>query len=290
MSTERLAKPKWLMMNANFGSGYRRVRSLLKEHGLHSVCQEASCPNMSECFESGTATFLILGHVCTRGCGFCDILKGKPKIHDLGEPQRLASAVAKLGLKHVVITSVTRDDLDDGGAAIFAATVLKLREFDPNIQIELLIPDFQGLKSSVDLVLDAAPEIFNHNIETVPRLYKTVRPKMGYKRSLSILKYAKGSGKVKLVKSGIFVGVGERDEEIRQTMQDINDAGVDILTIGQYLSPSELHLPVLKYYPPEDFVKFKQWGDEMGFRHTESGPLVRSSYKASHQSANLIEV
>ena len=290
MSTERLAKPKWLMMNANFGSGYRRVRSLLKEHGLHSVCQEASCPNMSECFESGTATFLILGHVCTRGCGFCDILKGKPKIHDLGEPQRLASAVAKLGLKHVVITSVTRADLDDGGAAIFAATVTKLREYDPNIQIELLVPDFQGAKASVDMILDAAPEIFNHNIETVPRLYKTVRPRMGYKRSLSILKSAKGAGKVKLGNSGIFVGVGEREDEIKQTMQDICDTGVDILTIGQYLSPSELHLLVLKYYPPEDFVKFKQWGNEMGFKHTESGPLVRSSYKASHQSANLIEV
>lgn len=290
MSTERLNKPKWLMMNAGFGQGYRRVRNLLKEHGLHSVCQEASCPNISECFESGTATFLILGHVCTRGCGFCDILKGKPKIHDLGEPQRLASVVAKLGLKHVVITSVTRDDLDDGGAFIFAETVRKLREYDPQIQIELLVPDFQGSKASIDKVLDSAPEIFNHNIETVPRLYNTVRPKMGYRRSLSILAYAKGSGKVKLVKSGIFVGVGEQEDEIRQTMQDIHDAGVDILTIGQYLSPSELHLPVLKYYPPEDFKKFKQWGDEIGFKHTESGPLVRSSYKASHQSANLIEV
>jgi lipoic acid synthetase len=180
--------------------------------------------------------------------------------------------------------------LDDGGAAIFAATVRKLREYDPNIQIELLIPDFQGAKASVDLILDSAPEIFNHNIETVPRLYKTVRPRMGYRRSLSILKYAKGSGKVKLVKSGIFVGVGEREDEIKQTMQDIRDTGVDILTVGQYLSPSELHLPVLKYYHPDDFVKFKEWGDEMGFKHTESGPLVRSSYKASHQSANLIEV
>lgn len=290
MSTERLAKPKWLMMNANFGAGYRRVRSLLQEHGLHSVCQEASCPNMSECFESGTATFLILGHVCTRGCGFCDILKGRPKIHDLGEPQRLASAVAKLGLKHVVITSVTRDDLADGGASIFAATVRKLREYDPNIQIELLVPDFQGSKESLDLVLGAAPEIFNHNIETVPRLYNKVRPKMGYRRSLSILRYAKGSGKAKLVKSGVFVGVGESEDEIKQTMRDIADAGVDVLTIGQYLSPSELHLPVLKYYPPEDFAKFREWGQAMGYKHVESGPLVRSSYKASHQSANLIEV
>jgi lipoic acid synthetase len=288
MATERLAKPKWLRMNANFGTGYRRVRNLLQEHGLHSVCQEASCPNMGECFESGTATFLILGHVCTRGCGFCDILKGKPKIHDLGEPQRLASAVAKLGLKHVVITSVTRDDLEDGGAFIFSQTVAKLREYDPNIQIELLIPDFAGSKRSVDMILDAAPEIFNHNIETVPRLYNVVRPKMGYRRSLSILRYAKGSGKVKLVKSGIFVGVGERDEEIKQTMQDIRNHGVDILTVGQYLSPSELHLPVTKFYHPDEFAKFKMWGDEMGFRHTESGPLVRSSYKASHQSSNLI--
>ncbi len=288
MAIERMQKPKWLAMKPQFGEGYRRVRSLLKEHGLHSVCQEASCPNMGECFESGTATFLILGHVCTRSCGFCDILKGKPKVYDLGEPERLAGAVAKLGLKHVVITSVTRDDIDDGGAGIFAETVYKLREYDPGIQIELLIPDFQGQKSAVDKILEAAPEVFNHNIETVPRLYKKVRPRMGYRRSLSILRYAAGSGKVKLVKSGIFVGVGERDDEIKQTMQDIRDCGVDILTIGQYLSPSSLHLPVIKYYPPEDFAKFKEWGDEMGFKHTESGPLVRSSYKASHQSSTLI--
>jgi lipoyl synthase len=288
MAAERLPKPKWLKVNANYSAGYRRVRGLLKEHDLHSVCQEANCPNMGECFEAGTATFLILGHVCTRGCGFCDILKGKPKIHDLGEPERLASAVAKLGLKHVVITSVTRDDLNDGGASIFAQTVCKLREHDPNIQVELLVPDFQGSKSALDQVLEAAPDVFNHNIETVPRLYTTVRPKMGYRRSLSILRYAKGSGKVNLVKSGVFVGIGEREEEIKQTMQDIRDCGVDILTIGQYLSPSELHLPVEKYYHPDEFIKFKSWGNEMGFRHTASGPLVRSSYKASLQSADLI--
>jgi lipoyl synthase len=287
MTTERLPKPKWLKINASFGTGYRRVRGLLAEHELHSVCQEANCPNMGECFEAGTATFLILGHVCTRGCGFCDILKGKPKMHDLGEPERLAKAVAKLGLKHVVITSVTRDDLDDGGAAIFAQTVYKLREYDPKVHIELLVPDFQGSKRALDQVLDSAPDVFNHNIETAPRLYSTVRPKMGYRRSLSILQYAKGSGKVNLVKSGIFVGVGERDDEIRQTMQDIRNCGVDMLTIGQYLSPSPQHLPVEKYYHPDEFAMFKQWGNEMGFRHTESGPLVRSSYKASHQSANL---
>ena len=204
MTAERLPKPNWLRINASFGTDYRRVRGLLKEHALHSVCQEANCPNMGECFEAGTATFLILGHVCTRGCGFCDILKGKPQGYDLGEPERLASAVAKLGLKHVVITSVTRDDLEDGGAFIFAQTVYKLREYDPKIQIELLVPDFQGSKTALDQVLDSAPEVFNHNIETVPRLYNTVRPKMGYRRSLSILRYAKGSGKVKLVKSGHF--------------------------------------------------------------------------------------
>jgi lipoic acid synthetase len=288
MTAERLPKPKWLKVHANFSSGYRRVRGLLAEHELHSVCQEANCPNMGECFAAGTATFLILGHVCTRGCGFCDILKGKPKMYDLGEPERLASAVAKLGLKHVVVTSVTRDDLADGGASIFAQTVCKLREYDPDIQIELLVPDFQGSKQALDQVLDSAPDVFNHNIETVPRLYDAVRPKADYRRSLSILRYAKGSRKVKLVKSGIFVGIGEREDEIRQTMQDIRDCGVDMLTIGQYLSPSEQHLPVEKYYHPDEFVMFKRWGDEMGFRHTESGPLVRSSYKASFQSANLI--
>ena len=186
--------------------------------------------------------------------------KANPNDTISGEPERLASAVAKLGLKHVVITSVTRDDLDDGGASIFAQTVCKLREYDPNIQIELLVPDFQGSKSALDHVLDSAPDVFNHNIETVPRLYDTVRPKADYRRSLSILRYAKGSGKVPLVKSGIFVGIGEREEEIKQTMQDIRDCGVDMLTIGQYLSPSELHLPVVKYYHPDEFAMFKQLG------------------------------
>lgn len=288
MTTRGLTKPKWLKVKPQFGEGYRRVRGLLKDLNLHSVCQEASCPNIGECFNSGTATFLILGHVCTRGCGFCDILKGKPKIHDLGEPLRVATAVAKLELKHVVITSVTRDDLADGGASIFAQTVIKLREQDPDVHIELLVPDFKGQISAVDTVLDAAPEVFNHNVETVPRLYKKVRPTMGYRRSLSILEYAKGSSKVKLVKSGIMVGLGETDDEIRKTMNDIQQHGVDILTIGQYLSPSEMHLPVIKYYHPDEFAKFKEWGDEIGFRHTESGPLVRSSYKASHQTENLM--
>lgn len=288
MSSDRLAKPKWLKINANFGTDYRRVRELLKEHGLHTVCQEASCPNMGECFESGTATFLILGQVCTRGCGFCDILKGQPTTHDLDEPERLAAAVAKLGLKHVVITSVTRDDLEDGGAAIFAQAVCKLRALDPQIRIELLVPDFAGSKRSIDMVLDSAPDIFNHNIETVLRLYGTVRPRADYHRSLSILKYAKGSAKVRLVKSGIFVGIGEYTDEIKETMRDIRDHGVDILTIGQYLSPSELHLPVEKFYHPDEFADFRVWGDEMGFRHVESGPMVRSSYRAAHQSSDLI--
>jgi lipoic acid synthetase len=288
MSSDRLAKPKWLKINANLGTDYRRVRQLLSEHGLHSVCQEANCPNMGECFGSGTATFLILGSVCTRNCGFCDILKGTPSTYDLDEPERLASAVATLGLKHVVITSVTRDDLEDGGATIFARTVSKLREYSPQIHIELLVPDFAGSVKSVDLVLDAAPDIFNHNIETTQRLYDTVRPKADYRRSLSILRYARGSGKVKLVKSGIFVGIGEQEDEIRQTMQDIRDCGVDILTIGQYLSPSDQHLPVVKYYHPDEFEKFRLWGEKMGFRHTESGPMVRSSYKASRQSSELL--
>ncbi len=288
MAAERLPKPNWLKINANFGASYRRVRSLLAENGLHSVCQEANCPNMGECFDAGTATFLILGNVCTRGCGFCDILKGKPNTYDLEEPERLAKAVARLGLKHVVITSVTRDDLEDGGAGIFAETVRKLREYDPKIQIELLVPDFQGVKDSIDLVLEAAPDVFNHNIETVSRLYNTVRPKAGYRRSLSLLRYAAGSRKVKLVKSGIFVGIGEEENEIKETMQDIRDSGVDILTIGQYLQPSPMHLPVLKYYHPDEFAVFRQWGAEMGFKHTVSGPLVRSSYKASLQSAELI--
>jgi lipoic acid synthetase len=288
MAVEKLAKPEWLRIKPQFGENYRRLRNLLKDLNLHSVCQEASCPNIGECFESGTATFLILGHICTRGCGFCDIMKGKPQIHDLGEPTRVATAVSKLGLKHVVITSVTRDDLDDGGTSIFAATVRKLREQDPQIHIELLVPDFAGLKAAVDTVLEAAPDVFNHNIETVPRLYHKVRPKMGYRRSLSILRYAKGSGSSQLVKSGIFVGVGETMAEIRRTMEDIREHGVDILTIGQYLSPSELHLPVVKFYHPDEFAVFKEWGDEISFRHTESGPLVRSSYKASHQTENLI--
>jgi lipoyl synthase len=287
MATERLRKPNWLKINANFGPSYRRVRELLAENGLHSVCQEANCPNMGECFEAGTATFLILGNICTRGCGFCDILKGQPQGYDLGEPERLSAAVAKLGLKHVVITSVTRDDLPDGGAFIFAETVRNLRESDPKIQIELLVPDFSGSIASVDMVLESAPDVFNHNIETVPRLYNTVRPRADYHRSLSILRYVKGSGKVRLTKSGVFVGIGETTNEIKQTMLDIRDCGVDILTIGQYLSPSDLHLQVVKFYHPDEFATFRDWGREMGFKHTVSGPLVRSSYKASLQSADV---
>ncbi len=276
-------KPRWLKSHATFGPDYIRVKKAMADCGLHTVCEEANCPNIRECFSAGTATFLILGNVCTRGCRFCDVIKGKPVGLDLEEPRRLAESVARLNLKQVVVTSVTRDDLADGGAALFAETIHQLRLHDPEVKVEVLIPDFLGNREAVQTVLDAAPDVLNHNIETIPRLYERVRPKARYEWSLEILRMAAESPQAGHAKSGIMVGLGETTEEIHQTMQDIEKTGCSILTIGQYLAPSGWHLPIERYYAPDEFVALAEYGKEIGFDHVEAGPLVRSSYKAFDQ-------
>ena len=250
---------------------------------LNTVCEEANCPNIFECWQNRTATFMILGDVCTRACRFCAVTSGKPTWNDPLEPERVARAVEKMRLSHVVITSVARDDLPDGGASAFAQTISRTRDRNPDTRIEVLIPDFGGSESSLDTVLAAEPDILNHNIETVARLQKVVRSRATYERSLQLLERAKAKSPDKLTKSGIMLGVGEEVEEVIQTMRDLRDVGCDILTIGQYLRPSESHLPISRYYTPEEFAKLKEEGQGMGFRHVESGPLVRSSYHAHEQ-------
>jgi len=278
-------KPEWLKTKAAFGPEYVKVKQALSACGLHSVCEEANCPNMRECFSAGTATFMILGNVCSRGCRFCDVIKGKPEGLDVDEPRRLAEGVARLQLKQVVITSVTRDDLPDGGASVFAETIRQLRAADPDIKVEILIPDFLGNTDALNAVFAVAPDVLNHNIETVPRLYASVRPRAVYERSLDVLAQAHQHSSIPMVKSGIMVGLGETWDELLQTMNDIRQTGCAILTIGQYLAPSGWHLPVERYYPPEEFDELARLGEEMGLAHVESGPLVRSSYKAFDQVA-----
>lgn len=282
----REGKPSWLKSKATFGPEYIKVKKALAECDLHSVCEEANCPNMRECFSAGTATFMILGNRCTRGCRFCDVIKGKPDAVDTDEPRRLAESVARLKLKQVVVTSVTRDDLPDGGASNFVGVIEQLRRRDSAVKIEVLVPDFGGSKDALSSVLAAAPDVLNHNIETVPRLYGRVRPLADYERSLSILHAAHTHPGGLRVKSGIMVGLGENWNELLAAMQDIQRTGCSILTIGQYLAPSEQHLPVERYYPPEEFRELARLGQEMGFAHVEAGPLVRSSYKAFEQAAH----
>jgi lipoic acid synthetase len=282
--------PRWLKIQPRFGPNYHRVKSILKEHGLHSVCQEASCPNIRECFDEGTATFMILGKHCTRGCNFCDVLKARPQGLDTEEPERLAKVVAKLGLKQVVITSVTRDDLPDGGASIFVETIKELRKRDTEVKVEFLIPDLRGNETAIKSILDSGVDVLAHNVETVGRLHKRVRgamPKLA--RSLGVLNFAHRYRPRPVIKSGMMVGLGETPDEIVELMQQVLDAGVDIFTIGQYLRPSAAHLPVEKYYLPEEFKELAQIGMKMGFGHVEAGPLVRSSYKAFNQSRELLE-
>jgi len=278
-------KPSWLKTAATFGPEYQTVKNALAACGLHAVCEEANCPNIRECFSSGTATFMILGNVCTRACRFCDVIKGKPSSVDLDEPRRLAEGVARLKLKQVVVTSVTRDDLPDGGASLFAETIRQLRAADPQVQIEILIPDFLGNHEALEVVFGAEPDVLNHNIETVPRLYDRVRPWAVYERSLDILARAHQHPKIPLVKSGIMIGLGETWDEVLATMRDIKKTGCSMLTIGQYLAPSGEHLPIERYYTPNEFAELARLGEHMGFAHVESGPLVRSSYKAFHQVA-----
>ncbi len=277
-------RPEWLKAKVPGGEGYQDIKDTMRGLGLHTVCEEARCPNIGECWNNRTATFMILGNVCTRSCGFCAVLTGKPPTLDLDEPYRVADAAKQMGLKHAVVTSVNRDELDDGGASIFAATIREIRAQNPGCAVEVLTPDFKGDRDAIKTVIDARPDTFNHNIETVPRLYPAVRPQAKFRRSLEVLRYAKELDPDGLTKSGFMVGLGEAEEEIHQTMQELRDHRVDILTIGQYLRPTENHLPMSRYYKPKEFADLRKVGFGMGFKHVESGPLVRSSYHAHEQT------
>ena len=276
-------KPAWLKVRAPGGPNYIRLKGLMRQWNLHSVCEEAHCPNIGECWEDSTATFMILGDICTRNCGYCAVAHGKPAWEDREEPERVGNAVRELGLEHVVITSVNRDDLADGGARVFAATVLAIRREAPACRVELLIPDFQGQAGALQTVIAAGPDILNHNTETVPRLYKLARHGGRYARTLELFRRARRAAPSLLTKSGIILGLGEEREELVETMRDLREADVDILTLGQYLRPSAQHLPVARYYTPEEFAELGETGRAMGFAHVESGPLVRSSYHAKRQ-------
>ncbi|CAN5825307.1 lipoyl synthase [soil metagenome] len=284
-------RPDWLKARVPGGEGFREIKETMSSLSLHTVCEEARCPNIGECWNNRTATFMILGNVCTRSCGFCAVLTGKPTELDIDEPYRVADAAKQMGLRHAVITSVNRDELADGGASIFAATIQAIKEEVPECAVEVLTPDFKGDQDAIRTVIDAQPATFNHNIETVPRLYPAVRPQAKYRRSLEVLQYAKELNPDGLTKSGFMVGLGEVEEELHQTMRDLRDHDVDILTIGQYLRPSENHLPMSRYYTPKEFALLRRYGlDELGFKHVESGPLVRSSYHAHEQTADARKV
>ena len=284
-------RPDWLKARVPGGEGFREIKETMSGLSLHTVCEEARCPNIGECWNNRTATFMILGNVCTRSCGFCAVLTGKPTELDLEEPYRVADAAKQMGLRHAVITSVNRDEQKDGGAGVFAATIQAIKEEVPDCAVEVLTPDFKGDRNAIKTVIDARPETFNHNIETVPRLYPAVRPQAKYRRSLEVLRYAKELNPDGLTKSGFMVGLGEVEEELHQTMRDLREHDVDILTIGQYLRPSENHLPMSRYYTPKEFALLRRYGlDELGFKHVESGPLVRSSYHAHEQTADARKV
>lgn len=274
----RIKKPKWLRVKLPIGENYRKVRSLVDEHKLHTICESGSCPNMGECWGEGTATFMILGNICTRSCGFCAVQTGKPLEADEFEPGRVAHSVKTMQIKHAVITSVDRDDLKDGGSTIWAQTVKAIRHQSPGTTLETLIPDFAGKWENLQQIIDIAPEIVSHNLETVRRLTKQVRIQAKYDRSLEVLFRLKKGGM--RTKSGVMLGLGETKEEVIETMQDLRSVQVDILTLGQYLQPTPKHLPVQEFIHPETFEEFKTLGLEMGFRYVESGPLVRSSYHA----------
>jgi lipoic acid synthetase len=280
-------RPPWIRVRAPSGEQYERVYGLMREKTLHTVCEEAQCPNIGECWGRGTATFLMMGDTCTRSCGFCDIKTGRPSPLDWNEPNRIAESVRALGLKHVVITSVNRDERADGGAPIFAMVIKRIRQLQPGCSIEVLIPDFKGSEAALKIVMDAQPEILNHNVETVPRLFRKVQPQDHYEWAMATLTNAKQMDPLVLTKSGIMVGLGEEFDEVVAVMRDLIGCGVDILTIGQYLSPSKQHLPVERFYLPREFEELKRIGLEMGFKWVESGALVRSSYKADQQVREL---
>jgi lipoic acid synthetase len=276
--------PPWFRTGLRAGEELIAVRSQIRTNKLHTVCQSAACPNRNECWNAGTATFMILGNICTRGCRFCNVPKGVPQVLDQNEPMRVANAVAALKLKYAVVTSVTRDDLADGGAAIFATTIQAIRARSPECRIEVLIPDFQGSEESLKIVLDAKPDVLNHNLETVPSLYSRVRPQADYLRSLELLSRAGAFGAV--TKAGLMLGLGEEREEILAVMRNLREAGCSILTLGQYLQPGKTHLPVEKYYHPDEFSEFRDTALTLGFRHVAAGPLVRSSYHAEKYGAS----
>jgi lipoic acid synthetase len=280
-------RPEWIKVRAPSGETYEDLRTLMRAKSLNTVCEEAMCPNIGECWGSGTATFLMLGDVCTRSCGFCDIKTGRPGPLDWLEPERVAQAVKSMDLRHVVITSVNRDELPDGGAPIFARVIEQIRQLQPGCSIEVLIPDFKGSIDALKIVMDARPEILNHNVETVRRLFRKVQPQDRYEWAEATLSNAKRLDPEVLTKSGIMVGLGETMEEVKATMQDLREWDVDILTIGQYLQPSKSHLPIERYYSPEEFHQLKQYGLRIGFKWVESGPLVRSSFRAERQVREL---
>lgn len=290
MDTTPRRRPDWIRVRAPTGETYEWLQSLMRQKELHTVCEEAACPNMGECWGSGTATFLILGGVCTRSCGFCDILHGMPGPLDWSEPERVAQAVRAMNLKHAVITSVNRDERPDGGAPIFALVIRKIRQYLPGCSVEVLIPDFKGSSEALAIVMDARPEILNHNVETVPRLFKKVQPQDRYEWSQATLVNARRMDPDVLTKSGIMVGLGETMDEVKAVMRDLRSWEVDILTIGQYLQPSRQHLPIERYYTLEEFAELKSFGLEIGFKWVESHPLVRSSYHAAEQVRALSAV
>jgi lipoic acid synthetase len=277
-----LKRPEWLKVRVPSGQEYVRLDGIMRSHRLHTVCEEARCPNMGECWNSGTATFMILGDICTRSCGFCAIKTGRPDYGlDWDEPRRVVEAVELMKIRHAVITSVNRDERKDGGAPIFAETIRLIHDRVPTCSVEVLIPDFKGNEEALNIVLDAKPDILNHNLETVPRLYRTVRPQANYEQSLQVLERSKLRGSV--TKTGLMLGIGERTEEVLEVLKDVRAVDADILTLGQYLQPTKDHLPIDRYVHPDEFRMLKEEGLKLGFRHVESGPLVRSSYHAAGQ-------
>jgi len=277
--TTKTQKPKWLRVKLPVGKKYTELRGIVDKYKLNTICTSGSCPNMGECWTEGTATFMILGNICTRSCGFCGVKTGRPETVDWEEPEKVARSIQLMKIKHAVITSVDRDDIKDGGSIIWAETINAIRRANPNTTLETLIPDFQGNKTNIDRILAVAPEVISHNLETVRRLTREVRIQARYDRSLEVLKYMKDQGQ-RRTKSGIMLGLGETEEEVMETLQDLANSKVDIVTIGQYLQPSKKHLPVKEFITPEQFDKYKVAALEMGFKYVESGALVRSSYKA----------
>jgi len=288
--TSPIRRPSWIRVRAPSGETYEQLQKLMRQKALHTVCEEAGCPNMGECWGAGTATFLMMGDICTRTCGFCDVKRGRPAVMDFLEPERVAQAVKAMNLKHAVITSVNRDDRKDGGAPIFSMVISRIREIHPGCSIEVLIPDFKGSVEALRIVVAARPENLNHNVETVPRLFKKVQPQDRYEWARATLTNAKKIDPEVLTKSGIMVGLGETMDEVKAVMRDLRSWGVSILTIGQYLQPSRQHLPIERYYTAEEFANLKEFGLGIGFQWGESGPLVRSSYHAAEQVRALSAV